>query len=211
MDLQLHPSDWHKSLSQSQQEDYNARHKPCIDWLSKRHINTNDWRDPQTGQRTKNPLIARMCHDDEFLTQQVLRDRISQNPERQHPAVQSTAVYVAKALGVLNIILATYGASRVGGANAQAVTVFDPKAMTCYTYDWGNPQVTIFLCLFSMTLGMFIACVCNHCLGWRPKKPIKPSTRNVSTQSQTTYTSLRGCLTARFLPLPDVSHGAHQD
>ncbi len=67
-------------------------------------------------------------------------------------------------------------------------------------------SVALAVALVTMTV-MFV------CRAMLPQSLVQPitivvvDTRSVGTQSQTTYTSLRGNLTPRFLPLPEHSHG----
>jgi hypothetical protein len=134
-------------------------------------------------------------NDDEFLTQMVLRYEISKEPELQHPDVREKAMDAARYLGVLNQILATYIVARAPGADG-----VDPEQ--CKATDRGeSPEIWLLIDIF--LLGMFLAWIINYI-----KSKWRRPTRTVSTQSQTTFTSVRGAANARFLPLPEYSHGA---
>jgi hypothetical protein len=61
--------------------------------------------------------------------------------------------------------------------------------------------------LFIYLLGFISALILVTCR-WRKQKAKVLLTRSIATQSQTTYTALRKATTPRFLPLPEVSHGA---
>jgi RNA:NAD 2'-phosphotransferase (TPT1/KptA family) len=179
-----------------QQEDYNRSASSARNWCEK---NLAPWKlKDKWGNPIRDHLWLRLVNDDEFLTQMVLRNEISLEPELQHPDVRDKAWEAARWLGVLNQILATYAVAR-----APAAQGLDPEQ--CQAGDRGE-SLNILLLVFTLILGMTIAWIFNFI-----KSKWRRPTRTMSTQSQTTYTGVRGVANARFLPLPENSHGATQE
>ena len=80
----------------------------------------------------------------------------------------------------------------------------------------GEDREAVWLAMSAMTLvGMTTVCAITVAMMMRgkaaghmtPERAVLRETRTVGTQSQTTYTALRGCSMPRFLPLPEHSHG----
>ena len=125
----------------------------------------------------------------------VLRDTLSATPETLNPWIRETATKVAKQLGKFAAIMEFYNKG-IRGARGEDVCMAEmpeSSSMTAWLF-----MLVVFL------LGVFVGWCLNKCLTGQ-KAPIL--TRNVATQSQTTYTELRGCINPRFHPLPEVSHG----
>jgi hypothetical protein len=118
----------------------------------------------------------------------VLRDTFSATPELLNPWIQETATKVAKRLGKLAAIMEFYhkGIRGARGEDVCPAEMPESSSMTAWLF-----MLVVFL------LGVFVGWCLNKCLTGR-KAPIL--TRNVATQSQTTYIELRGCTNPSFIP-----------
>jgi hypothetical protein len=183
-------------VREAQQEDYNKAQKAAIRWIE-RNL-SQEQRLDRYGQQYRDPLYLRLLRDEEYLEQMVLRDEISQSPEKQHPDVKAKAVKAARQLGVLENILATYIVARAPGVRGE---------------DGTCPIIEANADMLFMVVVFLVGMMCGILVMWlkgKFSKWLTPS-RNVIIQSQTTYTSVRGNPNPRFLPLPHEAHGAHTD
>jgi hypothetical protein len=143
-----------------------------------------------------------MEQDSEYLAQMVLRDAISQSTGKHNPCIQAKALQVARRLGTLQAIYA-YFTARTQGARAE-----DVCSATAGVETVGDGTAWL-LMLAIFCIGALFGCLVHKfCFTAHPPRARK---RNVATQSQTTYTSLRGVEQPRFHPLPDQAHGASVD
>jgi hypothetical protein len=196
---------WHQGQVDIETKHYQDKQKMLTNCAKKKHPDGSLKYPKHRG----NPFIQRLEDDEEFLTQMVLRDTLSETPELLNPWIQQQAIRVAQRLGKYVAIMDLYHRT-VRGANAEdtcpIVLAEMPKPVTLAEMPIG-PLWFWFVSAIVMLLMFLLGCMC----GWLLKRSSgrkAPSTRNISTQSQTTYTSLRGCTVPRFHPLPEMAHGA---
>ena len=170
------------------QEDYNRSANRAKNWCK------NNLRPDEIF--SYDHLWVRLHHDEEYLAQMVVRDKLSPDPSLISPDVQRKARQVAERLGVLTAILEFHS---MAYASAQ-----DPEEGTCPSISGGNTGSAWIFMLIIFMIGALTAIVFIKFLEWLKPKVQK---RTVATQSQTTYTSIRGVAEPRFLPLPEHSHG----
>ena len=127
----------------------------------------------------------------------MLRDVTSERPEIHNPGIQGKAIQVAKAKGILGAIYTYYATLSRGAEATDTCTIVDEPQDNCF-YAW---MFMLFIFVMGMAFGWLLKTFLSP-------KEAKATQRSVATQSQTTYTELRGVANPRFHPLPDTSHGA---
>jgi hypothetical protein len=186
------------------QEDYNCSSNRARTWC-RRHLTRQQW------QEDWDPLWVRFHHDEEYLAQMVVRDSLSPDPTLLSPDVQAKARRVAERTGALAAILQFHA---VAYANMKASA--DDGTCKAQEEGGGNSIDAWLFMLFIFILGMAIASLVNHVWKWLKPKGVpqrsvatqtEKSERSIATQSQVTYTYVRGVQDPRFLPLPEHSHG----
>jgi RNA:NAD 2'-phosphotransferase (TPT1/KptA family) len=179
------------NAEEKRQEDFNRTMKKATNWC-KEHLAYGQWHD-DAGRPIRDSLWLRFMHDEEYLTQMVLRDEISEDPALQSPDVKDKAWRAARHLGVLNTILNTYLVAQAPRANAESTD-------TCSDHGGGDPWMFVVIALlFTFICGMVIGCLFEKGRNWL--FPKKKNSNTVGCQSQTTYTWYKS--TPRFKVLPD--------